>query len=156
MKRVHMLASGLGVALLAAPAGAFAADIAPGDVAFSDMSVETPLSSEPGDPVAGREVFADRGLGNCLACHANSEIADAQFPGNVGPSMDGVADRWSAAQLRAILANAKAVFGPDTIMPGFYTLDVGVDVAEEFKGRTILSAGQVEDVVAYLTTLKDE
>lgn len=77
------------------------------------------------------------------------------FHGDVGPEMNGVADRYTEAQLRAIVVNSKQVFGPDTIMPGFYTLDVGLKPAEQFVGKTVLTAQQVEDVVAYLLTLKD-
>ena len=69
-------------------------------------------------------------------------------------SLDGVGDRWSPEQLRAIVVNSKAVFGPQTVMPGFYSLDVGAHVADEFKGKTILTADQVESIVAYLATLK--
>ncbi|MCQ0989296.1 sulfur oxidation c-type cytochrome SoxX [Jiella marina] len=132
------------------------AETRPGDVKVDDMMVAEPIAEERGDPAEGRKVFADRGLGNCLACHVNADLKGELFQGNVGPAMDGVAGRWEPAQLRAIVVNAKKVFGDQTIMPGFYTLDVGVDVAEKFKGKTILSAQQVEDVVAYLETLKSE
>lgn len=133
-----------------------AADTAPSDVTFTGMSVEKPVASKPGDPASGAKIYVDRSLGNCLACHANSAIKNAQFPGTVGPSMDGVAERWDTGQLRAIVVNAKKVFGADTIMPGFYTLDVGVNVRKDLVGKTILSAQDVEDVVAYLETLKGE
>ncbi|MCB8837203.1 sulfur oxidation c-type cytochrome SoxX [Aurantimonas sp. VKM B-3413] len=133
-----------------------AAETAPASVSFDGGAVKETVSGGPGDPAEGRKVFVDRGLGNCLACHANKDLSKEQFHGNVGPAVDGVAGRYDAAQLRAIVVNAKKVFGPETVMPGFYTLDVGVDVAEKFKGKTILSADQVEDVVAYLRTLKGE
>ncbi|NDW07135.1 sulfur oxidation c-type cytochrome SoxX [Jiella pacifica] len=143
--------------LIAVFAGAPAtAETAPGEVTIDDMAVAQPVTAAAGDAINGRKVFADRGLGNCLACHVNSDLKNEQFQGTVGPALDGVADRWEAAQLRAIVVDAKKVFGPETMMPGFYSLDVGVDVAEEFKDKTILSAGDVEDVVAYLTTLKGE
>ena len=145
----------LGVSLLLCPV-ASAADVAPQDVTVSGMAVDTSLTGTAGDPAAGREIFSTKSEGNCLACHTNSEIENAQFPGNVGRTMDGVASRWEPAQLRAILVNSKAVFGKGTIMPGFYTLDVGIDVADEYKGKTILSAAEIEDVVAYLATLKGE
>tara|TARA_R110002020_G_scaffold213337_1_gene420113 strand:+ start:1703 stop:2164 length:462 start_codon:yes stop_codon:yes gene_type:complete len=143
--------------LIAVFAGAPAtAETAPGEVMVEDMAVAQPIAEAAGDPASGRKVFADRGLGNCLACHVNSDLKTELFQGTVGPAMDGVAGRWEAAQLRAIVVDAKAVFGPETMMPGFYSLDVGADVAEEFEGKTILSAKDVEDVVAYLTTLKGE
>ncbi|MBZ8132006.1 sulfur oxidation c-type cytochrome SoxX [Afifella sp. IM 167] len=143
-------AIGLGAAtalLFTAMAGA--AQMQPSD----ELSAETSLTGSVGDPVEGRKVFADRKLGNCLACHAVSDMSDQLFHGDVGPTLDGVANRYAPEQLRAIVVNSKEMFGDQTIMPGFYTLKVGVDVADEFQGERILTAQQVEDVVAYLTTL---
>lgn len=127
---------------------------APGDVVIENLAIAQSLSGEPGDAVAGRKVFSDRKLGNCLACHANSDMAEHLFHGEVGPSLDGVASRWKPEQLRTIVANSKAVFTDLTVMPGFYSLEVGEDVRKDLVGKTILSAQQVEDVVAYLNTLK--
>ena len=108
-----------------------------------------------GDPAAGREWYAGRKLGNCLACHQTTDLNNLPFHGEVGPPMDGVADRYEAAELRAILVNSKEVFGDETIMPGFYTYSAGVRVAEKFQNTTILQAQQVEDIIAYLKTLKE-
>jgi len=141
-------------AVLALAGSAMAADVAPGDVKFTDLVVTDSLTGQPGDAEAGAKVFRNKKLGNCLACHANQALAKELFQGNVGPALDGVANRYEPAQLRAILVNAKAVF-PDTTMPGFYSLDVGKNVAKGFAGKTILSAQDVEDVLAYLTTLKE-
>jgi len=143
-----------GAAILASTAIAYG-EMAPGDVAISDMKVSESLSGAAGDPAAGRKTFADRKLGNCLACHAVTDQSDQLFHGEVGPTLDGVADRWSTEELRAIVVNSKEVFSEDTIMPGFYTLKVGVDVRKDLVGKTILTAQQVEDVVAYLATLKE-
>ena len=143
--------AGLAVAL---SASAFAAEIAPTDVKFTDDGVKESLSGAAGDAANGRKVFADRKLGNCLASHAVDDQKDQLFHGNVGPELNGVADRYDAAQLRGIITNAKKTF-EDTIMPGFYTLEVGKDVREKSVGKTILSAQEVEDVVAYLATLKE-
>ena len=151
MKRVFRAAI---VAALAANSG-FADGVKPVDVAFVDGAVEASLTGVAGDAAAGREVFADRKQGNCLACHANTDWSEQSFHGEVGPTMDGVADRWSEAELRAIVANSKMVF-EGTIMPAFY-IDAGYTRAlEKFEGKSILSAQQVEDVVAYLITLKEE
>ena len=138
---------------LASPA--LATDVAPGDVKFTDLAVSDALTAQPGDAEAGAKTFKDGKLGNCLACHANKAMSKELFHGNVGPSLDGVASRYEPAQLRAIVVNAKAVFGEQTTMPGFYSLEVGKNVREEFVGKTVLSAQQVEDVLAYLATLKD-
>ncbi|QKV17581.1 sulfur oxidation c-type cytochrome SoxX [Oricola thermophila] len=143
-----------GVAIMASSAVAFG-EMAPGDVKIMDMKVSGSLTGVPGDPAEGRKVFADRKLGNCLACHAVSDQSDQQFHGEVGPELDGVADRWSVDELRAIVVNSKAIFSEQTIMPGFYTLDVGINVRKDLVGKTILTAQQVEDVVAYLATLKE-
>jgi sulfur-oxidizing protein SoxX len=143
-----------GVLLLPATI-AMAAEIAPDAVAFEDNTVVASLSGNAGDPVAGAAVFKDRGLGNCLACHANKGMEKELFHGTVGPSMDGVADRWKPEELRAIVTDAKKVFGEETVMPGFYSLNVGINVRENLVGKTILNAQQVEDVVAYLATLKE-
>lgn len=133
----------------------FGADVAPGDVMFEDGIVEASLTGVAGDPEAGAKTFANRGLGNCLACHANPDMPNELFHGNVGPSLEGVADRWEPGQLRAIVADAKQVFSEETVMPGFYSLNVGTHVVKDREGQTILTAQQVEDVVAYLTTLKE-
>ena len=119
------------------------------------MMVEQSLTGVAGNPGEGAKVLASRSLGNCLACHAAEPLADEQFHGDVAPPLDGVADRWSSAELRAIVINAKHVFTEETVMPAFYSLDVGVKVRNDLVGKTILTAQQVEDVVAYLETLKE-
>ena len=135
---------------------AFSAEIvAPADVAFADFAVTASLTGVPGNAEEGAKVFKDRGLGNCLACHANKGMEKELFHGTVGPAVDGAGSRWEPAQLRAIVANSKAVFGSETVMPGFYSLEVGQKVDEKHAGKTILTAQQVEDVVAYLATLKE-
>lgn len=128
--------------------------VAPNDVMLENLSVATSLVGQPGDPVEGRKTFANRKLGNCLACHANADLDDQLFHGEVGPSLNGAGSRWTEEQLRAIVVNAKAVFTDLTVMPAFYSLEVGKNVREDLIGKTILTAQQVEDVVAYLTTLK--
>jgi len=127
---------------------------APGAVSIKNLGIDDSLTGSAGDAANGRKIFANRKQGNCLACHANSEMSEHAFHGEVGPNLDGVASRWSEAQLRTIVVNAKAVFTAETVMPGFYSLDVGADVRKDLIGKTILSAEQVEDVVAYLATLK--
>lgn len=133
---------------------AFAGDTKPMDVAFVDGVVEASLTGQAGDSAEGRKVFMNRKLGNCLACHENSDMAEQPFHGEVGPMLDGVGDRWSAAELRGIVSNAKQMF-PDTIMPAFYIDSGYTRPLEKFEGKSVLSAQQVEDVVAYLLTLKE-
>ena len=137
---------------------AFAETVLPDDVKISDGTISNSLTGVAGNAETGREVFADRKLGNCLACHQNNDMKELSFHGEVGPEINGVADRWEAAQLRAIIVNSKAVFGDETIMPAFYYDHdkTGFRVSEKFQGKTILSAQNVEDVIAYLQTLKEE
>jgi len=84
---------------------AFAANdvVPPAQVVIENLSVAESVSGAAGDAEAGKLVFANRKLGNCLACHANEDLANELFHGEVGPSLDGVASRWTAEQLRAIV-----------------------------------------------------
>ena len=143
------------IAAVALSTAAIASEVSPEAVEYTDDGVVVSLTGVAGDPVAGAETFKNRRLGNCLACHANADMAGELFHGNVGPELDGVADRWEEPMLRAIVANSKHVFTDETVMPGFYSLEVGEGVREDLVGKTILTAQQVEDVVAYLGTLKE-
>ena len=150
MKKLFVLAS---IAAFGA-IGAAAEEVKPMDVAFADGMVTQSLTGQAGDPAAGRKVFLNRKQGNCLACHTNSDMPEQSFHGEVGPTMDGVADRWEEAELRAIVTNSKNVF-EGTIMPAFY-VDSGYErPLEKFAGKSVLPAQQVEDVIAYLMTLKE-
>lgn len=133
---------------------ATAEDVLPSRVVYEDGAVRTPLTDTAGNAENGRKVFASRKLGNCLACHANEDLAEQNFHGQVGPPLDGVAERWSQAELRGIVSNSKMMF-EGTIMPAFYK-DAGYTrPLKKFDGKSILSAQQVEDVVAYLMTLNE-
>lgn len=127
----------------------------PGDVMMKEGMVAMSLIGTPGDTAVGKKAFVNRKLGNCLACHVNSDMASQPYHGEVGPSLDGVADRYSESELRAILVNSKTVLGEGTIMPSFYTVHTDQRVAKKFKGKTVLSAEQVEGILAYLLTLKE-
>lgn len=129
--------------------------VKPEAVKITDGILSTSLTGKPGDPAAGKKTFVGRKLGNCLACHTNKDASKQQFHGEVGPTLDGVADRHEPAALRAIIVNSKVVFGDQTLMPGFYRKAGLNRVGKKFKGKTILSPQQVEDVLAYLLTLKE-
>ncbi|MFX4221670.1 MAG: sulfur oxidation c-type cytochrome SoxX [Thalassobaculum sp.] len=145
-----------GLAMLVAVSAASAQMVKPGDVTFVDNTVPQSLTGQPGDPAKGRDWVVGRKLGNCLACHANSDMVQEPYHGEVAPPLDGAGNRWSEAELRAIVINSKVAFSPETIMPAFYR-DSGFNrVAKTFEGKTILTAQQVEDVVAYLMTLTKE
>jgi len=118
-----------------------------------DGALPKALTDQPGNADAGKKVFLTRTLGNCLACHQVTSLKSEEFHGEFGPSLDGVADRYSAAQLRLIVADPKRLF-TDTVMPAFFKNDGLSRVRPEFAGKSILTAQQVEDVVAFLETLK--
>ena len=122
---------------------------------FEEGAVTLSLTGVAGDAAKGKEWFVGRKLGNCLACHKNSDATNESFHGEVGPPLDGVANRWTEAELRGIVVNSKMMF-EGTIMPAFYK-DAGYTLPlDTFAGKSILEAQQVEDIVAYLMTLKQE
>lgn len=158
MKRTLGIAAGLAIV-----AGvAFAETVAPADVVFGEYGeIETSLTGVPGDPAAGREVMTTRGLGNCVACHAVTALEDVPFHGEVGPMLDGVGGYRTEAELRGIVANAKNTF-PESVMPAFYQVDGFTRPGNAFTGKAaegpldpLLTAQQIEDVVAYLMTLTE-
>ncbi|KZK84980.1 Cytochrome c [Pseudovibrio sp. Ad13] len=149
------IAKTIAAATLLISGSAVAGVVAPGNVQFVEAAVPVSLTGAVGDPAKGREWFANRKLGNCLACHANDDLAEEQFHGEIGPYLEGIGDTYTDAELRAIVVNSKEVFGEATIMPAFYKSEGLNRVAKEFAGKTILSAEQVEDIVAYLATLKE-
>lgn len=151
---------GLAAASALMASSAFAGEVKPTDVVYEDGAVATSLSGAPGDPSAGA-ILMNKGSGNCIACHAVSDLSELPFHGEIGPPLDGVADRWSEAELRGIVANAKAMF-EGTMMPSFYKTEGFIRVGDAYTGKAaegevapLLTAQEVEDVVAYLMTLKD-
>lgn len=137
------------------------AETTPDAVAFQDGAISQSLTGAAGDPAQGIVVMTTNALGNCVACHQIAALPDVQFPGNIAPPLDGVGDRWTEADLRGIVVNAKMMF-PDSFMPAFYKTDGFVRPGAGFTGKApegplppVLTAAQVEDVVAYLTTLKE-
>lgn len=157
MTRQLLLASVVAVAM-ATPA---VSETAPSAVAFAEGAVMASLTGVAGDPVAGAEVMTNRALGNCVACHVVDAIPDVQFPGNIAPPLDGAADRYGPEQLRGILINAKMTF-EGSVMPAFYKTEGFIRPGDAYTGKAaegdlppILSAQQIEDVLAYLQTLKE-
>lgn len=109
------------------------------------------LTGRPGDAAEGRKVVEDRKLGNCLSCHAFPIPAEDQ--GNIGPDLRDVGARLTPAQLRLRVVNMK-VLDPQTIMPAYYRVAGLHDVSKAFAGKPILSAQQIEDLVAFLASIK--
>ncbi len=116
-------------------------------------AIPLPLTASPGDAARGRAIVANRTVGLCLLCHSGP-IPEERFQGNLAPSLAGAGTRWSVAQLRLRIVDGSRL-NPDTIMPPYYRTAGLVRVAKAFEGKTILTAAQIEDVVAYLATLKE-
>ena len=116
-------------------------------------SIPDSLTGAPGDAGRGRAIVGDRTVGLCLLCHSGP-FPEQPLQGNLAPSLAGAGARWSAGQLRLRLVNPSRLV-PDTIMPPYYRLDHLQRVARNFEDKTILSAEQIEDVVAYLVSLKE-
>ena len=149
-------------AVMITTVGVHAEEVLPTNVAFNEGAVEQSLSGNPGDAANGRIIVGDKGQGNCVACHQATDLADVPFQGEIGPMLDGAGDRWTEAELRGIVANAKIMF-EDSMMPSFYKTEGFIRPGNAYTGKAaddtfapLLSAQQIEDVVAYLVTLKEE
>lgn len=115
-------------------------------------SILESLTGSPGDATRGRALVLER-TNTCILCHSGP-FPEEKFQGDLAPNLTGSGSRWSVGQLRLRLVDASRL-NPGTIMPSYYRLD-GLDrVAPNWRGKTILSAEQIEDIVAYLATLRD-
>jgi sulfur-oxidizing protein SoxX len=110
------------------------------------------LTGSPGDPERGRAIVVKR-ESTCLLCHSGP-FPEQRFQGDLSPSLKGAGSRWSEGELRLRLVDASRL-NPATIMPSYYRLDGLHRVAQNYRGKPVLTAEQIEDVVAYLMTLKD-
>lgn len=147
--------------MLIATTGLYAEEVLPTNVVFNDGAVEQSLTGAPGDAANGRIIVGDKGQGNCVACHQASDLADVPFQGEIGPMLDGAGERWTEAELRGIVANAKIMF-EESMMPSFYKTEGFIRPGNAYTGKAaddtfgpLLTAQQIEDVVAYLVTLKE-
>lgn len=111
-----------------------------------------PLTAMPGDAARGRAIVASRQAGLCLLCHP-APIPEERFQGNLAPDLAGAGSRWSAAQLRLRIVDAR-VLNPQTIMPPYHDTGGLQRVGAAWQGKAVLDPQQVEDVVAWLVTLQ--
>ena len=121
--------------------------------AHAGDSMPESLTGAKGDPTRGRALVTNRQVGLCLLCHSGP-FPEEQFQGDLAPDLRGTGRRWSEGQLRLRVSDP-ARFNPTTIMPAYHRTEGLVRVAPAWRGKPILSREQVEDVVAFLTTLRD-
>lgn len=141
----------LAIAMLGGVAPAAAEALRP--FAVVGDAIPQALTQAPGDPVRGRAIIVDRQRGLCLLCHSGP-FPDVRLQGTLAPSLAGAGTRSSMAQLRLRIVDPARI-DPKTIMPSYYRTDGLIRVAPAFKGKPILSAQEIEDVVAFLATLKE-
>ncbi|MDH4247301.1 MAG: sulfur oxidation c-type cytochrome SoxX [Deltaproteobacteria bacterium] len=115
-------------------------------------SIPQSLTGKKGDPAEGRKLAINKRKGNCLACH-ELPIPEEQFHGKIGPNLHNVGSKYSEGILRLRLVNPKVV-KPDSVMPAFYRVDGLNIVRKDLIGKPMLSAEEIEDLVAYLTSIK--
>ena len=118
----------------------------------ADDAIDQALTAEPGDAARGRAIVANRQVGLCLLCHTGP-FPEERFQGNLAPDLGGAGARWSEGQLRLRLVDGKRV-NPQTIMPSYHRTDGFERVGTAWRGKPVLGAQQIEDVVAFLRTLK--
>lgn len=116
-------------------------------------SIRDSLTGAKGDPVRGRAIVANRQLGLCLLCHSGP-FPEERFQGDLAPNLAGAGKRWSEAQLRQRIVDSRKL-NPSSIMPSYYRTEGLTRVAPALRGKPVLSAEQIEDVVAFLGTLNE-
>jgi sulfur-oxidizing protein SoxX len=116
-------------------------------------AIPAPLTATKGDAERGRSIVSNRQVGLCLLCHTGP-FPQERFQGTLAPDLKGAGTRSTEGQLRLRIADANRL-NPETIMPPYYRIEGLVRVAPQFQGKPLLNAQQIEDVVAYLATLRD-
>ena len=134
-------------------AAAFVAVGSLAGVACADDGITRSLTGAKGDPARGRAIVVNRQVGLCLLCHSGP-FPEERFQGNLAPDLAGAGKRSSEGQLRLRIVDSSRI-NPATIMPAYQRTEGLARVAPAFRGKPVLSAEQIEDVVAFLMTLKD-
>jgi sulfur-oxidizing protein SoxX len=122
-------------------------------VAHGQEAIPESLTGAKGDPARGRAIVTNRQVGLCLLCHSGP-FPEERFQGNLATDLAGAGKRWSEGQLRLRIVDSSRI-NPATIMPSYYRSEGLVRVAPAWRGKPVLSAEQIEDVVAFLMTLRD-
>lgn len=121
-----------------------------GTVVVNGDAISASLTGSSGNAEAGRAEFVSRDGGHCVLCHAIDGL-DAEFQGNVGPELTGLGARLSPGQIRYRIVDAQQIW-PDTVMPSYYRVGGLSQVDRKFEGEPVLSAQQIEDLVAFLSS----
>jgi len=150
LARSASIIRGCFIALLALPGLAFGEELRPYTV--TGDSIMESLTGSTGDAARGRALVLER-TNTCILCHSGP-FPEEKFQGDLAPNLSGSGSRWSVSQLRLRLVDASR-FNPGTIMPSYYRIDHLDRVATNWRGKPILSAEQIEDIVAYLATLRE-
>jgi L-cysteine S-thiosulfotransferase len=116
-------------------------------------AIPVPLTGTRGDATRGRSIVGNRQVGLCLLCHSGP-FPEEKFQGTLAPDLKGAGSRWNEGQLRLRIVDSSRLY-PDTMMPSYYRVDGLSRVAPAFAGKPVLTAEQIEDVVAYLVTLRE-
>jgi sulfur-oxidizing protein SoxX len=116
-------------------------------------AIPASLTGQKGDPARGRAIVTNRQIGLCLLCHSGP-FPEERLQGTMAPDLKGAGGRSTEGQLRLRVVDA-ARLNPNSIMPAYYRIDGLTRVAPLFRGKAILTAEQIEDVVVFLTTLRE-
>lgn len=122
-------------------------------IAWTEDGIPQSLTGHQGDPARGRAIVTNRQIGLCLLCHSGP-FPEERLQGNLATDLRGAGSRWSEAELRLRLVDSSRI-NPTTIMPAYHRTEGLVRVAPAWRGKPVLSAEQIEDVVAFLMTLRD-
>ena len=122
-------------------------------VAHAQDSMSESLTGATGDPARGRAIVTNRQVGLCLLCHTGP-FPEERFQGNLAPDLKGAGARWSEGQLRLRIVDSSRI-NPTSIMPAYHRTEGLTRVAPALRGKPILNPEQIEDVVAFLVTLRE-
>lgn len=142
----------LAVCLMGSVAGLQAQEVLK-PVSIVEDAIPASLTGAKGDATRGRAIVTNRQVGLCLLCHFGP-FPEERLQGTMAPDLAGAGARWSEGQLRLRVVDASRI-NPDTIMPPYYRIEGLQRVAPNFRGKPILTAEEVEDVVAFLVTLRE-
>jgi sulfur-oxidizing protein SoxX len=135
------------------PAGLAYGQDGAGAYAVVGDAIPSPLAGARGDAARGRALVVNRHVGLCLLCHSGP-FPEERFQGEIAPDLKGAGARLSEGQIRLRIVDQGRI-NPATIMPAYYRTEGLTRVAPAFRGKPVLTAGEIEDIVAFLATLRD-